>query len=214
MLKKTIHIILVFIAIFLLNSCFKPDKNPPKIFLSGSLQIQIPINSNYIEPGYKAIDDRDGDLSYLVEITDSINTSLAKYYFVYYNVTDASGNKANQAYRIVEVYHTSQFLTDVYNKNTTCFNSNVLNDNVTINYKGGSNTDLRINGLIEIQRTLNGYIYGNNKRKLKIPIQSFTDTTFYGDGQIDEAGNKIEIILHRQINSITDTCNIILTRYQ
>lgn len=194
MLKKTIHIILVFIAIFLLNSCFKPDKNPPKIFLSGSLQIQIPINSNYIEPGYKAIDDRDGDLSYLVEITDSINTSLAKYYFVYYNVTDASGNKANQAYRIVEVYHTSQFLTDVYNKNTTCFNSNVLNDNVTINYKGGSNTDLRINGLIEIQRTLNGYIYGNNKRKLKIPIQSFTDTTFYGDGQIDEAGDRKSVV--------------------
>lgn len=202
------------LALTSLTACFKLDTTPPQILLRGSLQVQVPINSKYIEPGFKATDDRDGDLSYLVEISDSVNSNLANYYFIYYNVTDASGNRAKQVNRIVEVYHTVNHLTNVYLKNATCTYGSTTNENVTINPKGGNEIDFRINGIIENGKTLNGYLYGNNKRQLKIPVQNFTDTSYFGDGFIDQAGNIIQINLNRQINTITDTCNIILTRYQ
>lgn len=209
--KKT-YLFQIIIA-FSLSACFKPDKNPPQIFLKGSLHVQIPIHAKYIEPGFKASDDRDGDLSYLVEISDSVNTELANFYFIYYNVADASGNKAKQVNRIVEVYHTANHLTTVYLKNVNCSYTNLNNENVTINPKGGSETDIRISGIIENGKTLNAYLYGNNKRSIKIPNQSYTDTTYFGEGLIDQAGNVIEIKLKRQINTVTDTCTITLTRY-
>ncbi|MFN7014455.1 MAG: immunoglobulin-like domain-containing protein [Bacteroidia bacterium] len=210
-LKKTYLLLLSIIVS--LCACFKPDKNPPQIFLKGSLHVQIPIHSKYIEPGFKASDDRDGDLTYLVEVSDSVNTELAKFYLIYYNVTDASGNKANQVNRIVEVYHTINHLTTVYLKSAICTYGNSSNENVTINPKGGSETEFRISGITENGKTLNGYLYGNNKRLIKIPVQSFTDTIYFGEGIIDQAGNIIEINLNRQINTVTDTCNIKLTRY-
>lgn len=210
-LKLTYTILIILTSVF--YSCFKPDKTPPQIYLSGTLQVQIPIHSKYVEPGFKAIDDRDGDLSYLVEVSDSVNSELAKYYFINYNVTDASGNKANQVTRIVEVYHTVNNLTTVYLKSATCTNGNLNNENVTINPKGTSNSDFIINGITENNNSLNGYLYGNNKQLVKIPVQNFTDTTYFGDGFIDQAGNVIELNLKRQINNVTDTCNIILTRY-
>ncbi len=209
--KKT-YLLVISIAVSLC-ACFKPDKNPPQIYLKGSLQVQIPINSKYIEPGYKATDDRDGDLTYLVEVSDSVNTKLANFYFIHYNVTDASGNKAKQVSRIIEVCHTVNHLTTVYLKNAICTFGNLSNESVTINPRGGSETDFRISGIIENGKTLNGYLYGSNKRSIKIPVQSFTDTTYYGEGIIDQAGNIIEIKLNRQINTVTDTCNITLTRY-
>jgi hypothetical protein len=210
-LRQT-YILLVPIA-FLLVSCFKIDNTPPEIFLKGSLQVQVPIHSKYIEPGFKATDDRDGDISYLVEISDSVNSELANYYFIYYNVTDASGNRAKQVNRIVEVYHTVNHLTTVYSKVATCSFGNLSNESVTINPKGGSNSEFRISGITDNGKILNGYIYGNNNRLLKIPVQYFTDTIYFGEGTIDNAGNIIEMILNRQINNNTDTCNITLTRY-
>lgn len=210
---KLTHTILL-ILIFGFYSCFKTDKTPPQIYLSGSLHIKLPIHSHYLEPGFKATDDRDGDISYLVEVSDSVNTELANFYFIYYNVTDASGNRAKQVSRIVEVYHTVGQLTTVYLKNSNCTFGNTSSENVTINPKGGSEIDFKIAGITDNGKALNGYLYGNNNRSLKIPIQNFTDTTYYGDGFIDPAGNTIEINFIRQINNVTDTCNIILTRYQ
>lgn len=211
---KLTHTYLILLLISIgISACFKVDKNPPQIFLKGSLQVQIPIHSNYTEPGFKATDDRDGDLSYLVHVSDSVNPELANFYFIYYNVTDASGNKAKQVNRIVEVYHTVNHLTTVYLKNATCTYGNMSSENVTINPRGISESDFRINGITENGKTLNGYIYGNNRRLLKIPAQSFTDTVYFGEGFIDQAGSIIEINLNRQINNITDTCNITLTRY-
>jgi hypothetical protein len=210
---KRIYLFLILVVL-ILSACFKVDRTPPQILLRGSLHVQIPINSKYIEPGYKAIDDRDGDISYLVEVSDSVNSNLANFYLIYYSVTDASGNKAKQVNRIVEVYHTVNHLTNVYLKNTSCTFGDLTNQNVTINPKGGNEIEFKINGILENNKTLNAYLYGHNKRQIKIPVQNFTDTSYFGDGFIDQAGNNIELNLKRQINTITDSCNIILNRYQ
>jgi hypothetical protein len=213
MKSKHLYLLVILMVLFF-TACFKVDKTPPQIFLKGSLHVQLPINSKYIEPGYKAIDDRDGDITYLVEVSDSVNPSLANFYLIYYNVTDASGNRAKQVSRIVEVYHTVNHLTNVYLKNSGCIFGDLTNQNVTINPKGGNETDFKINGILKNNKTLNAYLFGPNKRKIKIPVQNFNDTTYFGEGFIDEAGNNIEIILKQQINTITDSCKIILNRYQ
>lgn len=203
-----------FIASLLLfTSCFKEDKVPPQIYLYGDLRVQVPINTPYIEPGFKATDNKDGDLTYLVEISDSVNTELANFYLIYYNVSDASGNKAKQASRIVEVHHTVNHLTTVYFKSDSCTFGNLNNNNVTINPRNGYEYDFKITGITENGRTLNAYLYGNNKRFIKIPVQTFTDTTYFGEGIIDPKGNIIEIILNRQIQTHLDSCKIRLTRF-
>ena len=82
-----------------------PDTMPPIITLHGSHNMTIPLNSAYVEPGYTAIDDVDGDITHNVTITSSINTALAGTYTLYYDITDNAGNAAIQMIRTITVVH-------------------------------------------------------------------------------------------------------------
>lgn len=69
------------------------DNIKPIITLIGKNEISIYLNSQYVEKGYKAIDNVDGDITDKVKVTNNINiTKLGQYLFTY-SVTDASNNK-------------------------------------------------------------------------------------------------------------------------
>ena len=80
-----------------------PDTIPPVITLHGSHTMTIPINSTYVELGYTATDDVDGDITNNVTVTGSINIALAGTYTLYYDITDSSGNTAVQQIRTITV---------------------------------------------------------------------------------------------------------------
>ena len=70
------------------------DVSSPKIELTGNNPYSLTIGSTYKEPGFKATDNLDGDLTKEVKVKDNIDSSKIGNYEVTYIVKDKSGNKA------------------------------------------------------------------------------------------------------------------------
>ena len=79
------------------------DVVPPKITLSGDSRIYVELGSSYKEPGYKATDDCDGDITKKVSVKGSVDTKKKGEYTLEYTVEDSYGNSA-RAKRTVLVY--------------------------------------------------------------------------------------------------------------
>lgn len=79
------------------------DVTAPVIILNGEVSVNIDYNTEYIELGAAAQDDRDGDISNQVVIQGSVNTQQPGIYTLTYSVVDSSDNKAKPIYRYVTV---------------------------------------------------------------------------------------------------------------
>ncbi|WCO01589.1 immunoglobulin-like domain-containing protein [Psychroserpens ponticola] len=79
------------------------DTTPPVIVLVGASTINLNVGDAYNEQGATATDNLDGNLTSSIVITGTVNTASAGTYFVNYNVSDSSGNAANQVIRTVVV---------------------------------------------------------------------------------------------------------------
>jgi hypothetical protein len=71
------------------------DNTPPTIELIGPSLINVPIGEIFYDPGVKAFDDVDGDLSNSVVVTGEVDTSIEGEYRIRYAVHDASFNWAD-----------------------------------------------------------------------------------------------------------------------
>ncbi len=80
-----------------------PDTIPPVITLQGPDPYVITVGDPFIEPGFTATDDTDGDLTAEVRIDNNVDTDVAGNYRVHYDVTDTAGNAAQRVTRSVEV---------------------------------------------------------------------------------------------------------------
>ncbi|MCB0843383.1 MAG: DUF5011 domain-containing protein, partial [Bacteroidetes bacterium] len=81
-----------------------PDTTAPVIVLLGQNPVILPIGTPYTESGAIAMDDVDGDLSSSIIIdASSVDVNVAGVYTVTYNVSDLSGNAADEVTRTVTV---------------------------------------------------------------------------------------------------------------
>lgn len=78
------------------------DDISPTIKLDGNQIMKISINKEYIEPGYKATDEYDGDITENVEVTGKVDTTNYGEYIIKYKVKD-SNNNTTEINRIVKV---------------------------------------------------------------------------------------------------------------
>lgn len=68
------------------------DVVPPKISLSGNSKMYLEVGSSYSEPGYKATDDCDGDITSKVSVKGSVDTKTKGEYVIEYTVKDSYDN--------------------------------------------------------------------------------------------------------------------------
>jgi hypothetical protein len=78
------------------------DTTPPVLTLLGANPMELIVGDPYVEPGYTATDNVDGDLSNSVVVTGSVNTSVAGANTLVYTVTDSSFNSSTVT-RVVNV---------------------------------------------------------------------------------------------------------------
>lgn len=79
------------------------DEQPPTIMLLGYSTVYVPVGGSFRDPGCRAADDADGDLSAAVACAGSVDTATAGTYTLTYRVSDKGGNKVEAA-RTVKVY--------------------------------------------------------------------------------------------------------------
>lgn len=70
------------------------DYTEPDLQLHGDTFMNINVGDTYVEPGYQAIDDRDGDVTSSVIVEGSVDTNQAGFYILTYKVKDRAGNEA------------------------------------------------------------------------------------------------------------------------
>lgn len=78
------------------------DKDNPTITLIGDKNIVLLLGDTYKEPGYLAVDYKDGKITRQVKVIGSVNTSVAGLYSITYSVTNSRG-KNTLAVRSVTV---------------------------------------------------------------------------------------------------------------
>lgn len=78
------------------------DVIAPVIQLKGEKEMRLTQGTEYIEPGYVATDECDGDISSRVTVEGSVNSKKYGQYTLTYKVTDSSGNEGTTV-RIVSV---------------------------------------------------------------------------------------------------------------
>ena len=79
------------------------DNEIPKISLFGSKKIYVYKGSDYIEKGYEANDNCDGNITKKVKINSNLNTSKVGDYEINYSINDSFGNE-NSLTREIIVY--------------------------------------------------------------------------------------------------------------
>ncbi len=80
-----------------------PDTIPPVITLEGGAEINVILDSEFTDPGAVAIDNVDGNISEQIIVDGVVDTTQVGEYTITYNVTDSSGNAAEQVTRTVIV---------------------------------------------------------------------------------------------------------------
>lgn len=78
------------------------DTKLPELTLEGESEITVTRGNSFKEPGFKASDNYDGDITDNVTVTGAVNTDKAGKYTLTYEVKDSSGNTA-KAERTVTV---------------------------------------------------------------------------------------------------------------
>lgn len=95
---KKVVFLLCLMGIFLLLVLFKDKKEAndyPSLELIGNNIINIKMNETYIEPGYKASDSIDGDITGKVKITNNIDYNTPGTYEIIYEVVNSSNKKVS-----------------------------------------------------------------------------------------------------------------------
>lgn len=78
------------------------DETAPELTLLGDTTMKVVARSEFIEPGFIATDNFDGDISDQVQVTGEVNVNLCGSYTITYEVSDAAGNVSTTE-RVVEV---------------------------------------------------------------------------------------------------------------
>lgn len=111
-MKKWICLMLCLVLL-MLTACQteKPEQTQPpeetaaaapELILQGDSVVRIPAGSEYVDPGYTALDAQDGDLTDKVAVRYGMDKYTSGAYTVEYSVTDSDGN-TTKASRTVEI---------------------------------------------------------------------------------------------------------------
>lgn len=112
-------LVFLMIGIFLFKSSLnKEEVSMPKITLKGNKIISLSVGDIYNEPGYKASDNKDGDLTKGVKISGTVNYNTPGSYELVYKVKNSSGISA-QARRYVKVKGTFEYKDSYDNLDNT-----------------------------------------------------------------------------------------------
>jgi hypothetical protein len=98
-----LHTLLGLILVVWIIACSENDDVPPVITLNGEDTLIHILNVDYVDPGARATDDTDGDLTSNIFVDNQVDEDRVGEYMVSYRVVDNAGNEAPEVGRVVYV---------------------------------------------------------------------------------------------------------------
>jgi len=136
------------------------EDGPPVITLSGLNPMTLEVGTPYVEPGYTATDDIDGNLTANVVVTGSVNHTVLGSYTLRYNVSDSAENPAQEKTRVVNVMDTTAPVIVLSGANTMTLEAGTAyvepGYSATDNYDGDLTGDVVVTGTVD-HTTLGSY---------------------------------------------------------
>lgn len=170
------------------------DLDNPNIELIGEEELKITYKDKYIEPGYKANDNYDGDLTNKVKVTNNIDTNKLGQYEVKYEVMDNHNNKVEKIRRV-------NVIDDI--KSTLKFKSNtnsylILGKKIKLNdFTAEDNYDGNLNDKVIIEGKVNNKKSGIYKIKYKVKDSSNNETSLEKIVNVQEKNtNGIPVLMY------------------
>ncbi len=93
------------------------DEEKPTLILNDESILYIAIGSKYVEPGYVAIDNCDGNITDQVKVSGKVDTNKKGTYEITYSVKDELGNET-VVKRLVKVFPKNNYVPGVVNNKT------------------------------------------------------------------------------------------------
>lgn len=172
-----------------------PDTTAPTLELVGGPQIDLSLNATYVDPGFSAQDDVDGDLSAQVTVEGTVNVNQVGDYELTYEVVDAAGN-ASSAARVVTVANDAAFLGGVYTVTANCSGtwSNPSAYSSFVSVSETANNTFTISELYnawdENAEDVYGMLQGD---EIVIPTQDNGDFTVSGSGMLGDGSFEVDL---------------------
>ena len=204
--------LICLLALFLIAGCKSKDTVSPNLYLNGDVTMKISLNSNYTELGATANDNKDGDITNRIEITNPLDTMESDgqfqdiwlprgatiqvgTYTITYTVKDDAGNTTTLT-RTVTVEN------DVYRYGNDNLVYEVTKEDLTppiltyLDYETQLESDENINNRLWFPKfsNLEFYtlkVYANIREdSIFIPLQTFpSDNNYVFQGeQVDKGG--------------------------
>ncbi|MBI3511331.1 MAG: DUF5011 domain-containing protein [Bacteroidetes bacterium] len=143
-MKKQLTLIasVAFLAgVISMSSCKKADTTAPVITVTGGNDQTASLGTSWTNPTATATDDQDGDISTSITVTGTVDPNTKGTYTLTYSVSDAAGNKADQAV-VIHIVNDAEMYTGNYSVHDTVPTIPAFNYNITIT------TDNTVNGKI------------------------------------------------------------------
>lgn len=77
------------------------DVTAPELRLNGDAEITMAVGTEFVDPGYTATDDYDGDVTSKVVISGTVNNAKAGTYELTYTVSDTAGNTTSKKRTVI-----------------------------------------------------------------------------------------------------------------
>ena len=77
------------------------DVTAPELRLNGDAEITMAVGTEFVDPGYTATDDYDGDVTNKVVISGTVNNAKAGTYELTYTVSDTAGNTTSKKRTVI-----------------------------------------------------------------------------------------------------------------
>lgn len=90
------------------------DETKPTLVLKGDEVLYLPENEKYVELGYQAIDNNDGDITKKVKVKNSVDTKKVGTYHIKYQVADEANNKTEKERTVIVVKKQDPNIKTIY----------------------------------------------------------------------------------------------------
>ena len=149
------------------------DLDNPSIELLGDSIINLTYNNEYVEPGYKANDNYDGDITDKVIVNNTINNKELGEYEVDYKVSDSNKNEI-EVKRIIKVVDDVKPVIKIKSKENDYL---ILGKKIKLNdYTAKDNYDGDITNKVKINGKVNNKKQGVYKIKYSVKDSSDNET--------------------------------------